>query len=98
MNGSGTSSGEVQAVPEQDPRWPSGPWRGFWLQRAYPGRHEMTVDLRFANGKVEGNGQDAAGRFSVRGTYSPPEGRLDLVKRYVGGEGSDIRWDAWNYG
>lgn len=84
-------------VDEQDPRYPSGAWTGYWLQRSYPGRHAMELNLRFANGRVQGEGHDEAGKFTIKGRYSAPEGLCDMVKRYAG-SGIDIRWDGWHGG
>ena len=30
---------------ETDPRFPSGPWIGFFLQKLVPGRHQMELRL-----------------------------------------------------
>ena len=32
---------------ETDPRFPSGRWTGFFLQKAVPGRHLMELRLQF---------------------------------------------------
>jgi hypothetical protein len=35
---------------ETDPRFPSGPWTGFFLQKAIPGRH-LIPDRRHRQGE-----------------------------------------------
>ena len=39
---------------ESDPRFPSGPWTGFFLQRLLPGRHRMELRLTFQHGTITG--------------------------------------------
>ena len=43
---------------ECDPRFPGGPWTGFFLQYWLPGRHTTNVDLTFSLGNLNGDGQD----------------------------------------
>ncbi len=52
---------------ETDPRFPSGPWIGFYLQKAKPGKHSMELDLYFLNGQMTGEGRDSVGEFIIRG-------------------------------
>ena len=40
-------SAKEPAVLETDPRFPSGPWTGFFLQKLLPGRHVMELRLTF---------------------------------------------------
>jgi hypothetical protein len=40
--------------------------------------------LRFADGRVEGEGQDCIGSFTFAGTYTDA-GELSMVKQYTGG-------------
>ena len=54
-------STEQPAGVETDPRFPSGPWTGFFLQRAIPGRHRMELRLTFHGGVMEGEGRDRVG-------------------------------------
>jgi hypothetical protein len=91
-------------TPEIDPRFPSGPWAGFFQQSwKAPGRFPTDLDLRFHNGELEGEGRDLVGRYTVRGTYDPAEGRCEWTKRYLGkhsvsylgyNEGHGI-WGVW---
>jgi len=63
--------------------YPSGVWRGYWEQPLF-GRQPMTdFNLRFADGRVEGEGRDVVGRFTVHGT-SDDQGAVVLVKQYLG--------------
>lgn len=91
---------------ETDPRFPSGPWTGFFLQRAIPGRHMMEMHLAFQNGTMTGEGRDWVGRFYMRGRYSTEDGKCYWNKRYVGkhdvyyqgyNEGKGI-WGTWEIG
>src|SRR5581483_6114084 len=88
---------------ETDPRFPSGPWTGFFLQREIPGRHLMELRLTFRNGGISGEGRDWVGQFVIKGRYSVADGKCYWTKRYVGkhdvfyqgfNEGKGI-WGAW---
>jgi hypothetical protein len=88
---------------ETDPRFPSGPWTGFFLQKAIPGKHLMELRLQFRNGSVTGEGRDWVGAFIIRGRYSVDDGRVYWQKRYVAkhdvfyqgfGEDKGI-WGTW---
>jgi hypothetical protein len=39
---------------EQDSRFPSGPWKGFFLQPVLAGRHWMELNLTFRQGVLQG--------------------------------------------
>jgi hypothetical protein len=63
--------------------YPSGVWRGYWEQPHF-GRQPMSdFVLRFADGRVEGEGLDVVGRFTFRGTCDD-QGAVVLVKQYLG--------------
>jgi hypothetical protein len=63
--------------------YPSGPWRGYWEQQLF-GRQPMNeLVLRFADGKVRGQGRDCIGRFTFQGRYDD-RGSVTLVKQYLG--------------
>jgi hypothetical protein len=88
---------------ETDPRFPSGPWTGFFLQKLIPGRHLMELHLTFRQGQMTGEGRDRVGKFVMRGRYSVADGRCHWTKRYLGkhdvyysgyNEGKGI-WGAW---
>jgi hypothetical protein len=68
---------------ETDPRFPSGKWVGFFLDRRLPGRHQMEVTLTFAGGRLTGIGRDRVGHFTFDGTYSTADGKCEWLKSYV---------------
>lgn len=88
---------------ETDPRFPSGPWIGFFLQPHIPGRHMMELRLKFRHGSMTGEGRDRVGRFVIKGRYAVEDGKCYWTKRYLGkhdvfyqgyNEGKGI-WGAW---
>jgi hypothetical protein len=88
---------------ETDPRFPSGRWTGFFLQKAIPGRHLMDLRLQFHAGSVTGEGRDWVGPFIVHGRYNLDDGRVHWQKRYLAkhdvfykgyGEDKGI-WGTW---
>ena len=93
-----------EATPvEVDPRFPSGKWIGFYLQKPLSGRQPTELILQFSLGIVVGEGQDAVGDFLIRGRYDLENGKCHWVKRYLGqhdvdyegdGEGKGI-WGVW---
>jgi hypothetical protein len=89
-------SADPAAVVETDPRFPSGPWTGFFLQRALPGRHKMELRLTFHDGVMEGEGRDWVGSFLIRGRYSIADGRCHWTKRYLGKH--DVFYKGFNEG
>lgn len=84
------------ASVETDPRFPSGPWTGFFLQPILPGRHRMELRLTFHDGVMEGEGRDRVGPFLVRGRYSVEDGRCHWTKRYLGKH--DVFYKGFNEG
>jgi hypothetical protein len=63
--------------------FPSGAWRGYWEQLGW-GRQPMApLTLRFAGGRVEGEGRDCIGRFTFAGRYDE-RGTVTMTKQYVG--------------
>lgn len=68
---------------ETDPRFPSGPWTGFFLQKLVPGRHLMELRLTFAQGTITGEGRDWVGPFLIRGRYNLADGQCHWSKRYL---------------
>jgi hypothetical protein len=97
-----SSSSERQL--EIDPRFPSGPWVGFWIQEGV-GKQRMTLHLWFREGRVAGTGSDVVGRFAMDGTYDLKTGRCLLIKQYIGAhrlqyrgasEGDELwLWGIW---
>jgi hypothetical protein len=88
---------------ETDPRFPSGPWTGFFLQPLIPGRHRMELSLTFRSCTLTGAGRDRVGEFTLRGHYTLADGRCHFTKHYVGrhsvfyngfNEGKGI-WGTW---
>jgi hypothetical protein len=81
---------------ESDPRFPSGRWTGFFLQRLIPGRHQMELILTFRDGQMSGEGRDWVGEFVIRGKYDTADGRCHWSKRYVGRH--DVYYEGFNEG
>ncbi len=64
--------------------YPSGRWDGFWVHPVV-GRGPMSpLTLRFAAGRVSGEGRDAVGPFTFDGEYDETTGAVRLVKQYLG--------------
>ncbi len=81
---------------ETDPRFPSGPWVGYFLQREIPGRHLMELHLTFHHGNMRGEGRDWVGRFTIRGRYDLDTGKCYWTKRYTGRH--DVFYQGFNEG
>jgi hypothetical protein len=81
---------------ETDPRFPSGPWTGFFLQRGYPGKQMMDLRLTFLNGNLNGEGRDWVGEFAVKGRYDVLDGKCYWTKKYVGKH--DVFYAGYNEG
>lgn len=89
---------------ETDPRFPSGPWTGFFVQKLIaPGKHTMELRLQFRDGTMTGEGRDWVGPFLVRGRYDVADGQCHFTKSYLGrhdvfyrgfNEGKGI-WGTW---
>ena len=95
--------GPQPADLETDPRFPSGPWTGFFLQRLVPGRHQMEIKITFRGGVLSGSGRDLVGTFSLQGRYELANGHCSFMKSYLGkhsvsyqgyNEGKGI-WGTW---
>jgi hypothetical protein len=89
-------STEAPSELETDPRFPSGPWTGFFLQRLVPGRHLMELRLTFQKGAITGEGRDWVGEFIVRGRYDLADGRCHFTKRYLAKH--DVFYQGFNEG
>jgi hypothetical protein len=94
---------EHEPTFEQDGRFPSGLWTGFFLQRPSTARHWMELRLTFRGGALRGDGHDQVGAFTLDGHYDLTDGRCWWTKRYVGqhevsyaghNEGKGI-WGVW---
>jgi hypothetical protein len=69
---------------EQDRRFPSGPWTGFFLQYWLPGRHSTNLGLTCRRGELTGRGQDWVGPYTVDGNYELGTGKCEWTKQYLG--------------
>ena len=85
-----------RAKLEADPRFPSGEWKGFYLQRGVAGRQWMALALEFSEGRVLGEGRDSVGEFLLRGVYELKQGRCALTKTYPGSH--EVAYEATNEG
>jgi hypothetical protein len=81
---------------ETDPRFPSGPWQGFFLMAHLPGRHTMELHLSFRRGVMSGEGRDMIGAFLIRGQYSVGDGKCRWTKKYIGKH--DVAYNGYNEG
>ena len=81
---------------ESDPRFPSGPWVGFFLDKRLPGRHWMELHLTFQDGTLTGEGRDKVGTFLVRGRYQLDDGQCWWTKRYL--DKHDVSYRGFNEG
>jgi hypothetical protein len=81
---------------ETDPRFPSGPWTGFFMQKQIPGRHLMELNLIFRQGGMSGEGRDWVGPFVIKGRYEIGDGQCHWTKRYLGKH--DVFYKGFNEG
>ena len=82
---------------ETDPRFPSGPWTGFYLMpHTGSKRHPTQLTMTFSGGTLTGGGRDAVGAFTVRGRYDLTDGKCRWVKHYVGKH--DVFYNGFNEG
>jgi hypothetical protein len=79
---------------ETDPRFPSGPWMGYFLQHGNKGM--MDLHLTFRQGALTGEGRDYVGQFVVRGRYELADGKCYWTKRYLGKH--DVFYQGYNEG
>lgn len=90
------SDSPEKSEPCDDPRFPSGPWVGFFLQPDRPGRHAMELLLEFAEGQVRGEGRDRIGPFLIRGRFQVEDGKCWWTKSYLGLH--DVSYQGYNEG
>lgn len=97
-----SNSNEPSPTEEQDDRFPSGPWEGYFLQPGL-GRQGMELVLTFREGVIRGDGRDIIGDFLIRGKYELESGKSWWTKHYIGlhdvayqgyAEGHGI-WGTW---
>ncbi|HZZ28083.1 MAG TPA: hypothetical protein VFE46_08780 [Pirellulales bacterium] len=71
-------------ILEQDARFPTGMWTGFFLQYWWPGRHTTDLDLTCGGGQLSGRGSDAVGGYTMQGSYDVATGKCEWIKHYIG--------------
>lgn len=76
---------------EQDPRLPSGRWRGHYIQLGVKTAQEFI--LHFADGLITGMGCDPCGMFVVSGNYDLSAARVRMKKDYPG-RGYHVEYDG----
>lgn len=81
---------------ESDPRFPSGRWIGFFVDKRMPGKHWMDLRLTFAQGVMTGDGHDRVGAFTINGSYKLDDGLCIWTKKYPGSH--DIFYRGFNEG
>ena len=82
---------------ETDPRFPSGRWVGFWIQKQLPpGRFQTELFLTFVRGILTGEGRDWVGPYTVRGRYSVENGQCRWTKHYT--DKHDVFYEGYNEG
>ena len=82
---------------EQDSRFPSGPWKGFFLQPVIKaGRSWMDLELTFRDGTMRGEGRDWVGPFTVTGRYELDSGKCWWSKKYISKH--DVAYSGYNEG
>jgi hypothetical protein len=91
-----TDASQPNPLLEQDDRFPSGPWTGFYLERRTPGRQWMELRLTFSGGRIRGNGRDRVGAFTFTGSYDLRDGTCHWTKRYIGRH--DVAYRGFNEG
>src|SRR5262245_57147424 len=79
---------------ETDPRFPSGKWTGFWMQRLIMGRQYMGLQLTFAKSQISGEGCDRVGDFIMSGEYDLRTGGCVIHKRYL--DAHDVLYEGRN--
>jgi hypothetical protein len=87
---------EPDDLLETDPRFPSGPWTGFYVQPARPGKHWMDLRLTFRAGDLVGTGRDRVGHFAFKGAYDTADGQCKWTKHYV--RMHDVGYRGYNEG
>jgi hypothetical protein len=79
---------------ETDERFPTGEWKGFWLQRPhFRSRQWMELVLSFVEGTITGDGVDRVGKFRMRGRYDRKTAKVVIHKTYVGKH--HVLYEGW---
>jgi hypothetical protein len=71
-------------IMENDNRFPTGEWNGFYLESHRSGKGWMHLYLQFEDGKVSGEGTDYVGPWTAAGEYDSQTGVCSWVKSYLG--------------
>jgi hypothetical protein len=74
----------VDEPHECDDRFPTGEWKGFYVQADSRRRYLMDLVLEFAQGRITGMGSDPVGKFAIRGAYDTTTGQCSWTKQYLG--------------
>lgn len=72
-----------RSLPDE-PEYPSGPWKGYYLYAAAGARHRQAMALTFREGGLTGAGMDDVGRFVVKGRYDRETREVWWTKTYLG--------------
>ena len=68
---------------EQDSRFPSGKWTGFFVQKNPPlGKQWMDLQCVFEKGIITASGNDIVGAFTFKGHYDIATGKCSWNKLY----------------
>ncbi len=69
---------------ELDDRFPTGEWKGFYVQPDSRQRYAMDLVLAFAQDRISGTGDDVVGQFTIHGAYDTITAECSWTKHYVG--------------
>lgn len=69
---------------EIDDRFPTGEWKGYYIQPDSRQRHVMELSLQFAQGRITGMGGDPVGKFTISGAYDTKSAECSWTKQYTG--------------
>jgi hypothetical protein len=69
---------------EMDDRFPTGEWKGFFIQPDSSRRYRMDLVLQFAQDRISGRGGDFVGEFTINGAYDTATGKCSWTKQYIG--------------
>lgn len=69
---------------EQDNRFPTGEWHGFYLESHRTRRGWMHLYMSFEDGKIKGEGTDYVGPWVASGWYDVESGACQWKKQYLG--------------
>ena len=69
---------------DNDRRFPTGEWNGFYLESHQPTKGWMHLYLCFENGTITGEGTDYVGPWTAAGSYDADSGVCSWIKQYVG--------------